>query len=178
MKKLILVLLLLVSYTSKAQNLEAAAQTYVSFSPCLTNELGSFRTKLSPTIEVGRQFQDVFTLGLALGKTNCANKSLDDIYLEVRPNLNVFQVGKFTNTITPGVGYVFGPIPSLMLEWTSGVEYEFTENIHMNVFFGNYYYSSFNSDVNAPSHFSPCFWGFSVVKFFKPTKLKSLIKVK
>ena len=137
------------------------------------------KTKLSPTIEFGKQFQDVFTLGLAIGKTNCSsNKFTDDLYLEFRPNLNVFQIGRFTNTISPGIGYVSGPIKSIMLEWTSGVEYALNDKVHINVFFGNYYYSSFSSDINAPSHFSPYFWGFSVVKFFKPTKLKSLIIIR
>jgi len=177
MKKLIFLLLL--SNSIKAQNLDAKPQTYISISPCLTNEVGSFRTKISPTIEVGRQFQDIFTLGLAIGKTNCSSdKFLDDVYLEMRPNLNVFQVGKFTNTISPGIGYVFGPVPSLMLEWTTGVEYALSDKTHINVFFGNYYYSSFNPDVNTTSHYSPVFWGFSFVRFLKPTTLKSLIRIK
>ena len=170
-----LILLLIFTLNTKSQNLDAPAQNYLSIAPCITNEPGSFGTKLSPTIEFGRQFQDIFTLGLALGKTNFASKNLaDDIYLELRPNLNVFQVGKFTNTISPGIGYVFGPTTSLLLEWTTGVEYALSNKTHINVFFGNYYYSNFSSDPNAPAHFSPVFWGFSVVRFFKPTGLKSI----
>lgn len=175
MKIVKILILLILSLSVKSQNLDAPAQNYISIAPCITNEPGTFSTKLSPTIEFGRQFQDIFTLGLALGKTNFTSKNLaDDIYLELRPNLNVFQVGKFTNTISPGIGYVFGPIPSVMLEWTTGIEYALSSKTHINVFFGNYYYASFNSDPNAPTHFSPYFWGFSVVRFFKPTGLKSI----
>lgn len=187
MKKLI-ILLLLVTSSISAQNLNAPTVTYISFSPCITNEIGSFATKFSPTIEIGRQFQDMFTLGLAIGKTNfsrsilhsqsdsddVANKIGDDIYLELRPNLNVFQVGKFVNTFTTGIGYVFGPTPSLMLEFTSGVEYSYSDTIHVNIFYGNYYYSSFDPSPDAPYHFSPTFVGFSIVKFFKPVKVKGI----
>jgi len=152
------------------------SQTYIAFEPCFTNEIGPFKTKFSPTIEVGRQFNDVFTTGIALGKTNCVNHTMDDIYLEFRPNLNVFQVGKFTNTLTTGAGYVFGPNTSLMLELTTGIEIMYSSEIHFNVFFGNYYYSGFNT--NGTEHYSPTFFGFSIFKFFKPTKSKGLLKLK
>jgi len=192
MKKLIILMLLTTSFIT-AQNVNAPSVNYISFSPCITNEVGNFATKLSPTIEFGRQFQDMFTLGLAIGKTNLnrqilhshtdsnypqvdatANKFSDDIYIEVRPNLNVFQVGNFVNTFTTGIGYVFGPTPSLMLEFTSGIEYSYADTIHFNIFYGNYYYSSFDSSPDAPYHFNPTFVGFSVVKFFKPVKSKGI----
>ena len=196
MKKLLSFILLLFISIINAQDVEAPTITYVSFSPCITNEPGNFGTKFSPTIEVGREFEDVFTLGIAVGKTNLnrqitsandnnnyptvigtTSKFTDDVYVEVRPNLNVFQVGKFVNTFTTGVGYVFGPTKSLMLEFTSGVEYSYTDTIHLNIFYGNYYYSPFSSAPDAPTHFNPTFVGFSVVKFFKPSKSKGLVKV-
>jgi hypothetical protein len=156
-----------------------SSQTYISFAPCVTNEIGPFTTKFSPTFEIGKQFDGVLTTGLAIGKTNMSSpKIMDDIYLEFRPNLNVFQVGKFTNTITPGVGYVFGPNTSLILEWSSGIEYAWSDLIHINVFFGNYYYSGFSTDTNAYQHYSPTFFGFSIVKFFEPVKMKGLLKLK
>ena len=195
MRKLLIVVILLFTNIINAQNLEAVPVTYVSFAPCITNEVGTLGTKFSPTIEVGRQFQDIFTLGIAVGKTNCRSSVLSygtdengntvptsispsSYYVELRPNLNVFQVGKFTNTITPGIGYVFGPGQSIMLESTMGIEYEYTEKIHFNIFFGNYYYSSFSTDPNnIYTHYSPTFFGFSAVKFFKKTKNKGLIKI-
>jgi len=187
MKKLI-ILLFLITAAVDAQNLEAKSVTYVTFSPCFTNEVGTIGTKFSPTFEIGRQFQDIFTVGLALGKTNCktaytygsdgsvSSISPSSYYLELRPNLNVYQIGRFTNTVTPGIGYVFGPGEALMIETTVGIEYEYTEKLHFNIFFGNYYYSSLSDDPNNNlTHFSPIFWGFSIVKFFRKTKTSALI---
>ena len=196
MKKLLFIVFLLFVTITNAQNTDAKPVTYISFAPCITNEVGPIETKLSPTIEVGRQFQDIFTLGIAVGKTNCKSSVLSygtdengntvatsispsSYYVELRPNLNVFQVGKFTNTITPGIGYVFGPGKSIMLESTMGIEYEYTEKVHFNIFFGNYYYSSLSSDPNnLYTHYSPTFFGFSVVKFFRKTNNKALVKIK
>ena len=195
MRKILLIILLLTSLISYGQN--DSSQTYITFSPCFTNEIGSIKTKFSPTIEIGKQFDDVLTTGFAIGKTNCANHTLDDIYLEFRPNLNVFQVGRFTNTLTTGIGYVFNPNTSLMLEITTGIEFAYSDRLHFNVFFGNYYYSGFTNNPNNGSytlatngntgtasptptteHYSPTFFGFSVMWFFKPTKIKGLLKVK
>ena len=80
------------------------SQTYISFAPALTNTAGTISEKSNIALEVGRQWE-VFSLGLALGKTTLSRVTGRDTsnYLEVRPNLNIFQVGKFTNTFTePG----------------------------------------------------------------------------
>ena len=70
MKNLLIIMFLLFISIVTAQNTDAPTITYVSFAPCITNEPGNFGTKFSPTIEVGREFEDVFTLGMAVGKTN------------------------------------------------------------------------------------------------------------
>ena len=181
MKKLFVALILLLSIKSftKAQQMSDSSQTYIAFAPCITNEVGPFKTKFSPTIEVGKQFDGVFTAGLAIGKTNCTNRGYDDIYLEFRPNINVFQLGRFTNTLTTGVGYVCEPNESLLLELTTGIEYDYSSRWHLNVFFGNYYYSGFYNDVTqTPPHKDVTFFGFSIVEFFKPSHTKGLFKVK
>ena len=186
MKKLFLLAFLFVISFTNAQDLTAKPVTYVSFAPCFTNEVGTIGTKFSPTIEIGRQFQDIFTIGLAVGKTNCKTTytygtdniliSPSSYYVELRPNLNVYQIGKFTNTVTPGIGYVFDPGQSLMIETTVGIEYEYTKKLHFNIFFGNYYYSSLSANqYNNLTHFSPIFWGFSIVKFFRKTNTSALI---
>lgn len=179
MKKLLLILLVLTSQMIHAQKITDTAETYISFAPCITNELGNFQTKFSPTIEIGKQFDGVFTTGFAIGKTNCSSPySWDDIYFEFRPNLNVFQMGRFTNTLTTGVGYVCEPNESLILELTTGIEYAYSPQWHVNFFFGNYYYSSFSTDINKIQHYSPTFFGFSIVRFFRPTQAKGLFKVR
>lgn len=146
------------------------AQTFVTFSPCLTTAIGSIGQKFSPTIELGRQW-DVFSMAIDLGKTGCGKVVGKDTttYMEIRPNLNIFQVGKFVNTFTPGIGYVFNATQNMMTEFTSGIEYSYTDKIHIDVYFGQYYFSGKTSSG------SIAFFGISIAKYFKPTNPKSLI---
>lgn len=145
------------------------AQMYVELAPCMTTTTGNASAKLSPTLEIGKQW-DVLSLGFDIGKTNSSPVRGKDttLYFEFRPNLNIFQVGKFTNTFTPGIGYVPGS-KNLILEMTSGVEYSYTETFHINMFFGQYYYSGLSSSS------SVAFVGISIVKFFSAYKSKSVI---
>ena len=139
------------------------AQTYFSFVPSLTNSPGTLAEKANFSIEVGRQW-DVFSLGLDLGKTSLGRSSGRDttMYLEIRPNLNVFQVGKFTNTLTPGIGCIFNSKENFMTELTSGIEYAYNSSFHLNIYFGTYYYSGRYSADNVT------FFGLSIMYFLKP----------
>ncbi len=147
------------------------AQTYVSLNPSLSNQAGSFADKSNLAIEVGRQW-DVFSLGLVFGKNSLAKPVGRDTttYFEIRPNLNVFQQGKFTNTFTAGIGYIFNAKENLLTEVTSGIEYAFRPQIHFNIVFGQYYYSGRNSDSNST------FFGISCMYYFSPNTAKPLIK--
>src|ERR1700759_5463111 len=84
------------------------AQTYISLAPSLSNNAGTFAEKANFAFEVGRQW-DVFSLGIDYGKTTLGRQQGRDTsyFLELRPNLNIFQQGKFTNTFTAGIGYIF-----------------------------------------------------------------------
>ncbi|HMG81565.1 MAG TPA: hypothetical protein VK559_00890 [Ferruginibacter sp.] len=157
-------LLLLAGYTS-------FAQTYVSLAPSVTNTAGTLADKSNLALEVGQQW-DVFSLGLDLGQTTLSPQHGKDTstYLEIRPNLNIFQEGKFTNTFTAGIGYVFGAKDNLLTEVTYGIEYSCTEQMHFNVFFGNYYYSGRTAATNTS------FFGVSAAYYFKPNKTGALIK--
>ena len=180
--KKILLLICLISLASglKAQDTtkKTAAQTYVSVAPNITNTIGNFSAKFSPIFEIGRQW-GVFSLGFDIGRTNSSPVRRRDkggdttLFMEFRPNLNIFQVGKFTNTFTPGIGYVPG-CKSLMLEFTSGIEYSYTETFHINMFFGQYYYSGLTSSR------SVAFVGISFVKYFskyKPSSVLNCVKL-
>src|SRR5204862_4765362 len=118
------------------------SQTYISLAPCLTNSAGTLAEKSNMAIEIGRQW-DVFSIGVDLGKTSLGKVKGRDTtaYLELRPNLNIFQQGKFTNTFTAGIGYIFNSKQDLMTELTSGIEYAYNAKLHFNVYFGQYYYS-------------------------------------
>ena len=147
------------------------SQMYVSFAPALTNDVGTIAQKANVGIEVGKQW-NVFSLGLVLGKTSLERQVARDsstTYLEIHPNLNVFQQGKFTSTITAGIGYVFNAKQSMLTEFTSGIEYSVNPQFHINISFGQYYYSGrFASS-------SSTFWGISGMFYFLPANPKSLV---
>ncbi|MEO5996103.1 MAG: hypothetical protein ABIN89_05240 [Chitinophagaceae bacterium] len=165
MKNFLLTLLLTIIVTT------SFSQTYICLTPSLTNSAGTLSEKANASIEIGRQW-DVFSLGIDVGKTSLAkNKGRDTtVYMELRPNLNVFQQGKFTNTFTAGIGYVFNSKLDLMTELTSGIEYAFNSKVHFNVYFGQYFYSRRvdASDVT--------FFGASAMFYFLPSHPHSLIK--
>lgn len=148
-------------------------QTYISIVPCLTNDAGTLAEKSNFSFEIGRQW-DVFSLGVDAGKTSLGKVRGRDTtaYLEIRPNLNVFQQGKFTNTFTAGIGFIFNSKQSLMTELTSGIEYAFNTKVHFNVYFGQYYYSG-RRDAS-----SVTFFGLSAMLYFLPSIHTSLIKPK
>lgn len=148
----------------------ARSQTYLALAPELTNDAGTIPQKANLSFEIGRQW-DVFSLGLDLGKTSLGKMHGSDTtnYLEIRPNLNVFQQGKFTNTFTAGIGYIFNSHQSIMTELTSGIEYAYNSRFHLNIYFGQYYYSG-RYDAN-----SVTFFGLSGMLYFLPTNPKPLI---
>lgn len=149
------------------------SQTYISLAPSLTNTAGTIADKSNIALEVGQQW-DVFSLGIDLGKTTMSRVTVRDTsaYLELRPNLNIFQQGKFTNTFTAGIGYIFHAKENLLTELTSGIEYAFTQKLHFNVFFGQYFYSGRESASNVT------FFGISAMLYFTPTQSGPLIKQK
>lgn len=146
------------------------AQTYISLVPSLTNSAGTLSEKSNVSFEIGRQW-DVFSLGFDIGKTTLGKVSDRDtsVYFELRPNLNIFQQGKFTNTFTPGIGYVLHANENLLTELTSGIEYAYSPLIHFNISFGQYFYSGKESSSNVT------FFGLSVMKYFSPNYAKPLI---
>ena len=166
MKKFFSLFLIFVGY-------QGSSQTYISLAPSLTNTAGTIADKSNIALELGQQW-DVFSMGVDLGKTTLSKVTGRDTtaYLELRPNLNIFQEGKFTNTFTAGIGYVFNAKESLLTEVTYGIEYSFTEQLHFNVFFGQYYYSGKQSASNVS------FFGISAAFYFAPTTSGSLIKQK
>jgi hypothetical protein len=162
-KLLLFITLLMVCFSS-------TAQTYISLAPSISNQAGTFADKINLGLEVGRQW-DVFSAGLVIAKNSLqkANGKDTTTYFEFRPNLNVFQQGKFTNTFTAGIGYILNAKENLLTELTYGIEYSYSPQIHFNVYFGQYYYSGRYSDSNSS------FFGFSCVYYFSPNNSKPLI---
>jgi hypothetical protein len=149
----------------------AFSQTYFSIAPSLTNTAGTLAEKGNIALELGQQW-DVFSLGIDIGKTTLSKVTVRDTsaYVEIRPNLNVFQQGKFTNTFTAGIGYIFNSKENLLTELTNGIEYAYTTKLHFNVVFGQYFYSGRYSASDAT------FFGVSAAFYFNETTAGSLIK--
>lgn len=145
-------------------------QTYVQVYYSLTNTPGTFYGKSNLSVEVGKQW-NVFSLGFDIGKTTLEAIHGRDtsIYLEIRPNLNIFQQGRFTNTLTVGVGYVFSAGNNFLSELTSGIEYTANDRLHLNANFGQFFYSG------RYTAFSVTFFGISASYYFRPYKNRSSI---
>jgi len=184
MRKLLLIAVLFLLVNT------AHAQYYISVMPALTSSPGSIDKKGNLSFEVGKQW-DCFSIGLDAGENNFTINPVKDnsIYFEIRPNLNIFQQGKFTNTITTGIGFVpngqstttdpKGNIIStteslLLMELTSGIEYAYSETIHINIMVGQFNYSG----KNIASISSQPFFGVSIVRYFKAYKPISIIEHK
>lgn len=164
MKYFLLVLFIFLSCAS-------FSQTYVSLAPSLTNTAGTVLDKSNIALEVGQQW-DVFSLGVDIGKTTLTKITGRDTstYIELRPNLNVFQQGKFTNTFTAGIGIVFAARQGLLTELTNGIEYAFNNRFHFNMVFGQYFYSGRTASDNAT------FFGVSAAFYFNATTVGSILK--
>jgi len=164
---------LLIIFLCTAISIRCAAQTYIAICPSLVNTPGTVAGKTNIALEVGRQM-GVFSVGADIGKTHFASQPGRDttIYLEVRPNLNIFEHGKFTNTLTMGIGGVFNAKENFMTELTTGMEYEMNDHYHFNANFGQYYFSGRETLT------SYTFFGFSVMHYFGRTNKKALVKFK
>lgn len=155
MKKIILILLLLVSVIA------SKAQCYMSIMPATYTGTGGISERVTADIEFGKQWDD-FSMGLEFGKTNFTKKEGMDTtnYLEWRPNLNVFQEGRFTNTLTIGFGYIFNAQQNFITECSTGMEYSIDKHFHYNLYFGTYYFAGryYSSNQN--------FLGMSIIYYF------------
>ena len=142
MKKLKIIVILLIC------SLIGYSQTYISVTPTVSNSPGTMYGKTNLSIECGYQY-NVLSIGLATGKTSLIKMKNDTtIYAELRTNLNVFQQGQFTNTITIGMGRVFNAQNYLLTELSYSIEYDYSEQFHINLIAGQYYFSGINSLLN------------------------------
>ncbi len=130
------------------------AQKYFQVYQNFLNTTGSPYEKINYSLEYGKQW-DVYSIGINVGKIN------NFAFTEVKSNLNVFQQGKFTNTLTFGLGYIVNSTTNLLTEMSSGIEYSYSNKIHFNVQFGQYYFSG-NSNSN-----NTTFFGISTIYFLK-----------
>ena len=168
MKKILVSLLFLICTS-------VHSQTYISIQPSFYSTLngGTLQANSSQRtafdLEIGRQW-DALSLGAVIGKTTFEKQGTyydsaiapkGKWYLEIRPNLNVFRQGKFTNTLTIGFGYVFNSNQSMLNEFTTGIEYDANPSWSYNINFGTYYFTGNRMSTNQN------FFGISLVYLFK-----------
>jgi hypothetical protein len=148
---------------------DSTAVFYISPMYGFYTNSGTTAMRSSPNIEVGLQWNSI-SVGLDVGKVHLGQKSGRDTttYFEIRPNLNVFQQGKFTNTITFGVGYIPNAHENILLETSAGIQYSPSAKLSFNIFFGTYYFSGVESARNQN------FFGVSGMYYFLPKKKKGL----
>jgi hypothetical protein len=146
---------------------DSTAVFYISPMYGFYTNSGTTAMRSSPNIEIGLQWNSL-SLGLDVGKTHLGQKSGRDTttYFEIRPNLNVFQQGKFTNTLTFGIGYVPNAQANIMIETNAGIQYSPSPRWSYNIFFGTYYFSGVESARNQN------YIGFSSIYYFLPKKKK------
>jgi hypothetical protein len=148
---------------------DSTAVFYVSPSYGFYTNSGTIAMRSSPNIEIGWQWNSL-SLGLDVGKTHLGQKTGRDTttYFEIRPNLNVFQQGKFTNTLTFGIGYVPNARENILIESNAGIQFSPTPQWSLNLFYGTYYFSGVESARNQT------YIGFSTIYFFLPKKKKGI----
>lgn len=148
---------------------DTSAVFYVSPTYGFYTDGGTLALHSSPNIEFGLQWS-VISLGLDVGKVHLGQRSGRDTttYFQLRPNLNVFQQGKFTSTLTFGIGYVPNARQNILIESTTGVQYSPSAQWSYNLFFGTYYFSGLESSRNQS------FIGLSAMYYFFSKKKRGL----
>ena len=146
-------------------SLSCYSQPYISFTPSMIMSSGTLQKRFNPAIEVGQQWQ-ALSLGFDIGRMNTTRQKSNDTtyYIEVRPNLNIFQLDKFTNTMTIGLGYIFNASENCLGELSTGIEYTPNKRLSYNIYMGTYYTAGVNSSSNN------IFFGISIMYYLKPLK--------
>lgn len=97
------------------------------------NSKGGIAKRFAPAIEFGRTY-GIFDIGIATGRLSSLNTTRDSsIYAEVRPTINVFSKGRFSEGLCLGAGYVFGAKESLMTEICNSINFNISESVAVAV---------------------------------------------
>lgn len=130
MKKLMLILALVAATVVNAQNF------YLSPSVSVFNGTGTFSEKAMPTLEIGRTFEDVFSAGVAVGRTSFHESG--KYYVEFRPTLTVFSKGAFSASGTLGAGYIFDSPQNFLTEYCGTMSVKLSKLTSLSIFAGGY----------------------------------------
>jgi hypothetical protein len=119
--------------------LTVSANTYV-------NTTGGFAKRFSPSIEFGRTY-GIFDIGLATGRLNSFARGSDTtLFLELRPTINVFSKGRFSESLCLGMGAVFGAQQGLMTEICNSINFNISENVAVAISQGYCFFDGANNN--------------------------------
>lgn len=104
--------------------------------------------RITRNIEFGRSF-DCIDIGIALGEFKHMNVDSSSVrYLESRFTLDAFQMGRFSNEISVGTGYIFNSKTPVMLEISSTLFAQIGNRWGAGFVFGNIDFIGNYNDMN------------------------------
>lgn len=144
MKSCFLVIFLAVTILGYGQERETEAHYFYTSATLsvYTNTAGSFNQKVFPTLEFGKTY-GIFDIGLATGRLNLvkSGSGIDSLwYSEIRPTINVFSKGRFSESLTLGAGIVYNAKQNFITEVTNCINFSPDDYFTLAVCQGNYFY--------------------------------------
>ncbi len=112
-----------------------------------TNTTGTFNKRTAPSFEFGSTF-GIFDIGLAMGRLNLL-KNDSSYFFELRPTINVFSKGRFSEGLCLGVGYRKNASQKFMTEICNSINFNFSNDWAVAIVQGYYYFDGVNSNSNA-----------------------------
>ncbi len=120
---------------------------YLAFNTnVFVKSLGGFKERFSPSFEFGRTY-GIFDIGLAAGKLNYLKKGADTTrFIELRPTINIFSKGRFSEALCFGAGYIFKAKQGLMTEICNSINFNITEIWTLSILQGYYFIDGTNDN--------------------------------
>lgn len=120
---------------------------YLAFNTnVFVKSVGGFKQRFSPSFEIGRTY-GIFDIGLAAGKLNYLKKSADTTrFIELRPTINIFSKGRFSEALCFGAGYIFKAKQGLMTEICNSINFNITEIWTLSILQGYYFIEGTNDN--------------------------------
>ncbi len=113
------------------------------------NTTGGFNKRLSPSFEFGKTY-GIFDLGLASGRLNTFKSGADStMFIELRPTINIFSMGRFSEALCLGAGYVIKAKQGLMTEICNSLNFNITEIWSISILQGYYFLDGTNDNRNS-----------------------------
>ena len=147
-KHLFIILLIILSLSAFSQDSskereKEAHYNYITGSFFVyTNTAGSFNQKTFISAEFGRTY-GIFDIGLVIGRLNlvASGSGIDsNWFTEVRPTINVFSKGRFSESLTLGAGYIFNAKLNFLTEITNCINFSPNDKCTIAVCQGNYFF--------------------------------------